>query len=328
MAGVKMTFRAAIRTALEEEMTRDKAVLVLGEDVGQAGGVFKVTEGLFKTFGSSRVIDTPIAENAMAGVALGLALGGYRPVLEIMFSDFLPSAMDQIGNEIAKIRYVTGGEYCVPLVIRNACGAAVGWAAYHSQCLESIFMNIPGLRIVVPSTPSDAYGLLKTAIRDNNPTIFCEHKRLYTLDGEVEQGTTVPIGKARVLREGKDVTIVASMYMTRIAVEAAEKLAQENVDTEVIDPRTIKPLDKEGILDSVKKTGRLITVEENPRTGGWGAEVAAIVAERGLYSLKAPVKRVCVEDVPIPFSPSLEKAVVPDAERVVQAVKGLMAEEI
>jgi len=321
-----MTFRAAIRTALEEEMHRDQTVLIMGEDVGQAGGVFKVTEGLIKTFDSSRLIDTPIAENSMAGVALGLALSGYRPVLEIMFSDFLPCAMEQIVNEIAKIRYVTGGEYCVPLVVRNACGANVGWAAYHSQCLESLFMNVPGIRIAVPSTPNDAYGLLKTAIRENNPTIFCEHKRLYTQDGEVEEDSTVPIGKAKILRHGNDVTAVASMYMTRVALDASDRLAEKGIQVEVVDPRTIKPLDKQTILESVKRTGRLVTVEENPKTGGWGAEVAGFVADSGLFSLKAPIKRVCIEDVPIPFSPSLEKVVIPDADRVVRTIDGIMTE--
>jgi acetoin:2,6-dichlorophenolindophenol oxidoreductase subunit beta len=324
MTKIPMTFRAAIRSALDEELARDNKVLLLGEDVGAAGGVFKVTEGLHKKYGDSRIIDTPISENGMAGVALGLAIGGYRPVLEIMFSDFLPTAMDQIVNEIAKQRYVTGGEYCVPLTIRNACGAAVGWAAYHSQCLESLLMNVPGLRIAVPSNAEDAYGLLKSAIRDNNPTIFCEHKRLYGETADVEQGSTIPFGKARIVREGKDVTVVSTMYMTKVASQAAEELAKKGIEVELIDLRTLKPLDKQTILDSISKTGRLVVVEEDSRTGGWGAEIASLAAEHAIYSIKSPVSRVCIEDVPIPFSPKLEEVVVPNAARVVDTIDKMM----
>jgi pyruvate/2-oxoglutarate/acetoin dehydrogenase E1 component len=250
-----MSFRSAIRIALDEEMAKNSEVILLGEDIGAAGGVFKVTEGLLKKYGPSRVIDTPISENGMAGVALGLSISGFRPVLEIMFSDFLPNAMDQIVNEIAKMRYVTGGEYCVPLVIRNALGAASGWAAFHSQSLETLFMNVPGLNIAVPSTPNDAYGLLKYAIRNNNPTIFCEHKRLYNESGEVQQDVMIPFGKAKVVREGNDITVLATMYMMKIALAAADVLASRGIRTEVIDPRTLKPLDRRTIIESVEKTG-------------------------------------------------------------------------
>lgn len=286
--------------------------------------MFKVTEGLVAKYGDSRILDTPIAENGMAGVALGLSLGGYRPVLEIMFMDFLPAAMEQVANEITKIRYVTGGEYCVPLVIRCACGAAGGWAAFHSQCLEPLFLNVHGIEIVVPSTPGDAYGLLKAAIRSDNPTIFCEHKLLYGESGEVEEGALVQSRSARVLRNGNDVTIVATMYMTKIALSAAEALAKQGIEVEVIDPRILKPLDKESILASVAKTGRLINLEESPLTGGWGAEVVAVVAEEGLYSLRAPVRRIGSPDVPIPFSPILEGAVIPNRDRVVKTVLKVM----
>jgi pyruvate/2-oxoglutarate/acetoin dehydrogenase E1 component len=319
-----MSFRSAIRIALDEEMAKNSEVILLGEDIGAAGGVFKVTEGLLKKYGPSRVIDTPISENGMAGVALGLSISGFRPVLEIMFSDFLPNAMDQIVNEIAKMRYVTGGEYCVPLVIRNALGAASGWAAFHSQSLETLFMNVPGLNIAVPSTPNDAYGLLKYAIRNNNPTIFCEHKRLYNESGEVQQDVMIPFGKAKVVREGNDITVLATMYMMKIALAAADVLASRGIRTEVIDPRTLKPLDRRTIIESVEKTGRLLTVEENPKTGGCGAEFVSMVAEEAMYSLKAPVTRVCTYDVPIPFSPPLEEAVIPNVDRVVKEAEKIM----
>ena len=307
-------------------MLRDKRVFLLGEDIGRYwGGAFKVTKGLAEEFGDERVRDTPISESAIVGVAIGAAITGMRPVAEIMFGDLTTLAMDQIANQAAKLRYMFGGQTSVPLVIRTPFGGGVNIAAHHSQCLEAWFMHVPGLYVAVPSTPYDAKGLLKTAIRGENPVIFCEHKLLYPVEGEVpEEDYTVPFGTAAVRREGTDVTIVATLYMVHKALEAAEKLENEGVSVEVVDPRTLVPLDKEAIIRSVKKTGRLVVVSEDCKTAGVTAEISAVVAEEALDYLDAPIKRVAAADTPIPFSPPLENFVIPDENRIIKAVKEIV----
>jgi len=322
----KIAYREALREALREEMLRDKRVFLLGEDIGRYwGGAFKVTKGLAEEFGDERVRDTPISESAIIGVAIGAAITGMRPVAEIMFGDLTTLAMDQIANQAAKLRYMFGGQTSVPLVIRTPFGGGVNIAAHHSQCLEAWFMHVPGLYVAVPSTPYDAKGLLKTAIRGENPVIFCEHKLLYPVEGEVpEEDYTVPFGTAAVRREGTDVTIVATLYMVHKALEAAEKLENEGVSVEVVDPRTLVPLDKEAIIRSVKKTGRLVVVSEDCKTAGVTAEISAVAAEEALDYLDAPIKRVAAADTPIPFSPPLENFVIPDENRIIKAVKEIV----
>jgi pyruvate dehydrogenase E1 component beta subunit len=328
-APVEVTLRDAIRTALAEEMRRDPSVVVLGEDVAAAGGVFKATAGLLDEFGPARVWDTPISEQAIVGAALGAALTGMRPVAEMMFIDFALVAMDGIANEVAKYRFMSGGQFAVPLVIRGACGAGLSFAAQHSQTMEAAFTSMPGLKVVAPSTPSDAKGLLKAAIRDDNPVVFLEHKALYSKLKEpvVPDGDVLPLGKAALRRAGRDVTVVATMAMVHQALAAAEALAVEGVDVEVIDLRSLVPLDAEAIYQSVGKTSRLVIVEEAPRTGGWGATVAAQVGEHAFYLLDTPMVRLCIEDVPLPYSPSLEAQVVPNAARIARAVRRLLGQE-
>ncbi len=322
----KITLRDALREALFEEMKRDKAVIVLGEDVGRYWeGAFKVTKGLAEEFGDERVRDTPISESAIIGTAVGAAITGMRPVAEIMFGDLTALAMDQIANQAAKIRYMFGGQIKVPLVIRTPFGGGVNIAAHHSQSLEAWFMHVPGLFVAVPSTPYDAKGLLKAAIRGDNPVMFCEHKLLYPLEGEVpEEDHTVPFGVADVKREGEDVTVVATMFMVHKALEAAEMLEREGSSVEVVDPRTLVPLDKKAIVSSVKKTGRLVVVSEDCKTAGVTAEIAAVVAEEAIDYLDAPIKRVAEPDTPIPFSPPLEKYVIPDEKSIIKAIKEIV----
>jgi len=319
----KISYREALREALREEMRRDPTVFLLGEDVGRYwGGAFKVTNGLAEEFGDERVRDTPISESAIIGTAVGAAITGMRPVAEIMFGDLTALAMDQIANQAAKARYMFGGQVKVPLVIRTPFGAGVNIAAHHSQSLEAWFMHVPGLYVAVPSTPYDAKGLLKTAIRGSNPVFFCEHKLLYSIEGEVpEDEYTLPFGVADIKREGTDVTIVATLYMIHKALNAAKELEREGVSAEVVDPRTLTPLDKQEIIKSVKKTGRIVIVSEDCKTAGVSAEIAAIVAEEALDYLDAPIKRVAEPDTPIPFSPPLEQYVIPDEEAVIKAVK-------
>jgi len=319
----EISYRDALREALREEMQRDPTVFLLGEDIGRYwGGAFKVTKGLAEEFGDERVRDTPISESAIIGAAVGAAITGMRPVAEIMFGDLTTLAMDQIVNQAAKIRYMFGGQAKVPLVIRTPFGGGVNIAAHHSQCLEALFMHIPGLQVAVPSTPYDAKGLLKTAIRNDNPVIFCEHKLLYPITGPVpEEEYTLPFGEANIKREGSDVTIIATLYMVHKALNAAEKLEEEGISAEVVDPRTLVPLDKETIINSVKKTGRVVIVTEDCRTAGVSAEIAAIIAEEALDYLDAPIRRVANPDVPIPFSPPLESYVIPDEKRIIEAVK-------
>lgn len=307
-------------------MLRDKTVFVLGEDVGRHWeGAFKVTKGLAKEFGDERVRDTPISESAIIGVAAGAAITGMRPLAEIMFGDLTALAMDQIANQVAKMRYMFGGQVKVPVVIRTPFGAGVNIAAHHSQSLEAWFMHVPGLKILAPSTPYDAKGLLKTAIKDDDPVMFFEHKLLYPIEGPVpDEEYTIPLGVADVKREGKDVTVVATLYMVNRALVAAEALGKEGIDVEVVDPRTLVPLDKRMIVSSVKKTGRIAIVTEDCKTGGVSAEIAALIAEEALDYLDAPIKRVAEPDTPIPFSPPLEKFVIPDEKRIIEAVKEIV----
>lgn len=322
----KVSYRDALQEALQEEMAKDSSVFIIGEDVGRYWqGAFKVTKGLAEKFGDERVRDTPISESAIIGVAVGAAITGMRPVAEIMFGDLSTLAMDQIANQAAKLRYMFGGQIKVPLVIRMPFGAGVNVAAHHSQSLEAWFTHVPGLKVAVPSTPHDAKGLLKAAIRDDNPVMFFEHKLLYPIEGPLpEEEYTVPLGLADVKKQGKDVTIVATLYMVHKALAAAEELDKQGVDVEVIDPRTLVPLDKKTITDSVRKTGRIVIVTEDCKTGGAGAEIAAMIAEEALDYLDAPIKRVAEPDTPIPFSPPLEQFVLPDEEGIIKAVKEIV----
>jgi acetoin:2,6-dichlorophenolindophenol oxidoreductase subunit beta len=313
----------AIAEALSEEMARDENVFVIGEDVGGPGGAFGATKGLLETFGERRVKDTPISESAIIGLAIGAAAQGLRPVVEIMFMDFLTVCMDQIVNQMAKMRYMFGGIYKLPLVLRAPCGGGLNAGPQHSQCLESWFAHIPGLKVVMPATPYDVKGLLKTSIRDDNPILFIENKALYALKGEIpEEEYLIPIGKADVKRAGKDVTVVATSRMVHQALEAAKTLSNEGIDVEVIDLRTINPLDKETIFKSVEKTSKLVIAHEAVKAFGIGAEIAAMVCEEMIDCLDAPVLRVGAPFVPVPFN--LEKFYLPNSEDVVKAVKKVM----
>lgn len=321
----EITYRDALREALVEEMQRDETVFILGEDVGRYwGGAFKVTKGLAEEFGDERVRDTPISESAIVGAAVGAAITGMRPIAEIMFGDLTTLAMDQIVNQAAKIHYMFGGQASVPLVIRTPFGGGVNIAAHHSQSLEAWFMHVPGLLVAAPSTPYDAKGLLKTAIRNNNPVFFCEHKLLYPFKGSIpEEDYTIPFGSARVVREGEDITIVATMFMVHEALSAADTLKKEGLSAEVLDPRTLVPLDKEALVASVKKTGRAVIVSEGCKTAGVTAEIAAVIAEEAIDYLDAPLVRVAEPDTPIPFSPPLEKAVIPNKDTIIKAVRNI-----
>ncbi|NLG70214.1 MAG: alpha-ketoacid dehydrogenase subunit beta [Firmicutes bacterium] len=319
----------AIREALDEEMARDPRVIVLGEDVGVKGGVFVATRGLIEKYGPDRVIDTPLSESGIVGVAIGAAMNGLRPVAEIQFADFIHPAMDQIINEAARIRYRSNGAWGCPVVVRAPYGAGIRGGLYHSQSVESFFAHVPGLKVVIPSPPADAKGLLKSAIRDEDPVIFLEPKRGYrAIQGEVPDGDwVVPIGPARIAREGDRLTAVAYGMMLHLALQAAEQVAGEGIEVEVIDLRTLAPLDRSTILASVRKTGRLLVVHEDNRTLGMGAEVAALVAEEALYDLDAPVRRVTMPDLPAtPFAAVLEDAVLPDTQRIAQAMRDLARE--
>ncbi len=322
----KLTMRAAINEALRQEMRRDPNVYVIGEDVGVFGGCFGVTAGLIDEFGPERVVDTPITESALVGNALGAAATGLRPVAEIMFMDFVGVTMDQIYNQAAKMRYMFGGKAKIPMVIRAACGAGGSAAAQHSQSLEAWFMHVPGLKVVAPSTAYDAKGLLISSIRDDNPVIFVEHKFIYDLEGEVPEDIyTVPLGKADVKRQGSDVTIIATMAMVHRALEAAEELSKEGISVEVVDPRTLQPLDGETIIESVKKTHKVVIVHEAVKFAGPGAEIAAMIAEEAFDYLDAPIKRVAAPFTPVPFSPVLEQEYIPSKEKIIAAVKEAVA---
>lgn len=321
-----LTYSQALREALREEMRRDETVFLLGEDIGIHGGAFGVTKGLIEEFGAERVIDTPISEQAIVGSAVGAALAGRRPVAEIMYMDFITLAMDQLVNQAAKMHYMFGGKATVPLVVRTpAGGVGRGNAAQHMQSLEAWFCHVPGLKVVMPSTPADAKGLLRSAIRDNNPVVFVEHKLLYATKGEVPDGEyTTPLGRAEVKRRGENVTVIATSRMVLYCLEAAERLSSEGVSVEVVDPRTLVPLDIETIVESVKRTHLAIVVHEAVRRGGFGAEVAAQIQELAFDWLDAPVVRICGEDVPIPFSKTLEAAAIPDPDRIAAGIRTLL----
>jgi 2-oxoisovalerate dehydrogenase E1 component beta subunit len=320
------TLIEALRDGMREEMRRDASVIVLGEDVGQRGGVFLATEGLYKEFGETRVIDTPLAESSIVGVAIGAAINGLRPVAEIQFADFAAPAMDQIINEAARLRYRSNGQFACPMVIRMPYGGGVHGGLYHSQCVEAFYTHVPGLKVVAPSTPYDTKGLLKAAIRDDDPVIFLEHKKTYRLiRGDVpEDDYVLPIGKAEVKRTGDHLTIIAYGLMLHFCLEAAETLAKEGVSAEVIDLRTLAPLDKETILASVRKTGKVLVAYEDNKTGGFGAEVAAIIAEEAFEWLDAPVMRFAAPDTPAaPYAPPLEDWFMPNASKALAAMRKL-----
>ncbi len=321
----EITYREALREALIEEMKRDESVFILGEDVAIYGGAYKVTDGLYKMFGEDRVKDTPISEAAIAGVATGAALTGMRPIAEIMYIDFSTQATDQMVNQAAKMRYMFGGKSKVPMVLRTQGGAGRGIAAHHSQSLEAWYVHMPGLYVVMPATPYDAKGLLKTSIRDDNPIVFIEHKMLYGMKGEVpEEEYLIPLGKGVIKREGEDVTIVAYSRMLHVALEAAEALEKEGVSCEVIDPRTLKPLDMDLIAGSVRKTNKAVVVSEGYRHCGMAAEIVTRIIEECFDDLDAPVKRITTPDVPIPMSPVLEEEAIPSAKKVIQAVQEIL----
>jgi pyruvate/2-oxoglutarate/acetoin dehydrogenase E1 component len=322
----ELTYWQALQEALREEMQRDPHVFLMGEDIGAYGGAFGVTRGLLAEFGAERVRCTPISEATVVGAATGAALTGTRPVVEIMFMDFVTLAMDQLTNHAAKFRYMYGAQAHVPLVLRTPAGGGRCYGATHSQSLEAWFLHVPGVKVVAPATPADAKGLLKAAIRDDNPVLCVEHKLLYATTGAVPDGELiVPIGSAVVRRPGTDVTLAAYSYHARLACEAAEELARQGIEVEVIGLRTLVPLDIDTVIASVRKTGRLVCVEEGARTGGVGAEIAARVAEHAYEYLDAPIRRVAAADVPIPFSPPLEQAALPDQAGIVRAVRGLFA---
>ncbi len=320
----EITFSEAIKEALAEEMRRDETVFIIGEDVAEAGTPFKVLSGLVEEFGKNRVIDAPISEPGFTGLGVGAAMTGMRPVVDIMFGDFLTLSMDQIVNQAAKIHYMSGGKSRVPIVFRTTMGASRRSAAQHSQSLQAWVSHVPGLKVAIPSTPYDAKGLLKTAIRDNNPVVFIEDKMMYKMKGPVPAGDyTIPFGVADIKRAGTDLTIVATSSMVQIALGAAEKLSTIGISVEVIDPRTTSPLDKDTLINSAKKTSRAIVMDEGYEQYGVTAELASVIADGAFYYLDAPVKRIGAMNVPIPFSPALEDLTVPTEEVVIQMAKSL-----
>ena len=322
----EITYAQAINEALMQNLKKDERVFLIGEDIGKYGGIFQVTSGLLDKFGSERVIDAPISESGFVGAAVGAAMTGMRPVVEIMFIDFSTCAMDMIVNQMAKIHYMFGGRGKVPMVLRTNIGAGRGTAAQHSQSFHAFFMHTPGLEVVTPSSPYDAKGLMNTAILDENPVVFIEHKKLYATKGDVpEDYYTTPFGKADIKRRGGDITIVATHEMVNRSLRVAEEFAKDGIEIEIVDPRTLRPLDKESILESVKKTGRLIVADEGPVTCGVSAEISAMVAEEVVEYLQAPILRVGSPDTPVPFSPPLEKIYIPDEEDVREAVQRMKA---
>ena len=321
-----VTYRESVAEGIAREMRRDPTVVCIGEDIGAAGGVFKTTVGLFEEFGPERVWDTPISEQAIVGAAMGAAMTGVRPVAEIMFSDFLAWCWDYLANEIPKARYMTGGQVTVPLVIRTANGGGLGFGAQHSQAVENWAFAIPGLKVVAPATPSDVVGLMAAAIRSDDPVVFFEHKGLFASKGEpAPLDHVIELGQARVARAGNDVTVVALASTVALALAAAEQLAAEDISIEVVDLRCLVPLDVATVLASIEHTSRLLVVEENPYQGGWGATVAAIVADEGYELLDAPARRLAAECVPLPFADALEDQVIPTVDKVVTAIRRLAA---
>ncbi|HEY83612.1 MAG TPA: alpha-ketoacid dehydrogenase subunit beta [Chloroflexi bacterium] len=326
MAERILQYRKALNEALHEEMERDPNVFIMGEDVGLYGGPLKISEGLYERFGKMRALDTPIVEEGFVSMGVGAALVGLRPIAEIMYIDFSSLAIDPIVNQAAKACYMFGGKASVPLVIRTQGGAGRGNAAQHSQSLEAWYAHIPGLVVVQPSTPKDAKGLLKSAIRNNNPVVFIEHKLLYNTKGPVPEGEyLIPIGKAEVKRAGSDVTIVATSRMVLLALDAAEKLSKEGIEVEVVDPRTLNPLDMETIAESAKKTNRLVVVNEGVRTGGFAAEIVTRACEEVFDYLDGPIVRVTSEDVPMPYNETLELAAIPSEEKIIAAARSFFA---
>ncbi|NNG66812.1 alpha-ketoacid dehydrogenase subunit beta [Caldanaerobacter subterraneus] len=318
----------ALAEAIKEEFERDPNVFMMGEDIGIYGGAFGVTKGMYPKY-KDKLIETPISEASIVGAGVGAALVGMRPIVEIMFSDFMMDAMEWIVNQAAKLRYMTGGQLKVPLVIRSPMGSGTGAAAQHSQSLPAMFAHIPGLKVVMPATPYDVKGLFKAAVRDDNPVIFFEHKLLYWTKGEVPEGDyIVPIGKADVKREGKDITIIAGSITVIRSLEAAEKLKGEGIDVEVIDVRSLSPLDTETIVNSVIKTGKVLIVEDNNKSYGWGAEVLSRIVESDAFDyLDYPIQRLGGKDVPIPYNPKLERAAVPQVEDIIESVKAIFGKE-
>lgn len=317
----ELTYRAAVARGIAQEMERDPNVVLIGEDVAAAGGVFKTTEGLLERFGPDRVRDTPISEEAIIGAIMGASMNGLRPIGELMFSDFLATCWDIVANQIAKTRYMTGGQVALPLVIRTANGGGNRFGGQHAQSVENWAMAVPGLKVVAPSTPIDVIGLLAAAVRDPDPVVFFEHKKLFATKQDVPEGEIVDrLGVATIRKPGSDVTIVALAAMVPVAEEAATVLEASGVSAEVIDLRTLVPLDTKALLDSVSRTGRLVTVEENPRLCGWGAEITSIVAEEGFWDLDAPIVRVTTPHIPLPAVAELEDLAIPSSEQVVDAV--------
>jgi pyruvate dehydrogenase E1 component beta subunit len=318
----ELTYRQAVSRAIEQEMARDERVVLLGEDVAGAGGVFKTTAGLLERFGPDRVLDTPISEQAILGAAMGAAMTGMRPIAEIMFSDFFAVCWDIVVNEIAKTRYMSNGQLRMPLVIKSGNGGSLRFGAQHSQSIENWAMAVPGLKVVTPSTPRDVVGLLAAAVRSDDPVLFFEHKALYASKGEVPDGEIVDeLGRAVIRRPGRDATVLALGLMVPRALEAAGQLAGEGIDVEVIDVRSLVPLDTTTLLGSVSRTGRLFTVEENPRLLGWGAEVVSLAADECFWDLDMPCRRITTPHIPLPSADNLEDAVIPSVERIVQEVR-------
>jgi pyruvate dehydrogenase E1 component beta subunit len=321
----EITYLEAVREAMTQEMERDSNVFLIGEDIGEYGGAFQVTYGMLEKFGPERVLDTPITELALTGAATGAALIGMRPIAEIMFMDFTTLASEQLVNQAAKLRFMFGGQSTVPMVLRTPAGSGTGAAEHHSQSFENWFVHVPGLKVVMPSTPYDVKGLLVASIRDNNPVVFVEHKLLYKTKGDVpEEPYEVPLGKADVKREGKDLTIVAYSIMAHKSLQAAEELSKEGIDVEVVDPRTLRPLDAETIVNSIKKTGKVLIVHEAVKTGGFGGELAGVIAESEAFGyLEAPIIRLAGKEVPIPYNRNLEQASVPQVEDIVEKAREL-----
>ena len=322
----EISVRQAIREAMREEMLSDDKVFLIGESIGPYGGCFKVTEGLWEEFGDERIMDTPLSESAIVGCGVGAAMMGLKPIVELMFADFVTIGMDQLVNNAAKMKYLHDGDIDFSMVLRMPQGAGATMGPHHSQSVESWIMNIPGIKIVVPSNAYDAKGLLKSAVRDNNPIVFLEHKLLYNEKGEVPEGDyTVPLGKANVVKEGKDITIIAYSYMIKIALQAADLLAKEGISAEVVDVRTIRPLDVETLAESVKKTEKAVIVHEAPVFGGAGGEIAALLQEAVFDYLDAPIGRVGATETPVPYSQPLEQAHLPNAQKIADKVKQMIA---
>ena len=322
----ELTFREAVVEAQDMALARDPRVFLLGEDIGYYGGLFQASQGLLQKYGEDRVMDSPISESAIMGAGIGSAIVGMRPIIEIMNIDFLPVCMDQLVNQAAKMRYMFGGKMKIPLVIRTTCGAGRGGAAHHAQATHAAYMHFPGLKIVIPATPHDVKGLLFTALEDENPVLFIEDKMMYNMKGEVPEGYyTIPFGKAAIRHEGKDITMVATMRMVHKALTVAGEMEAEGIGIEVIDPRTLCPLDKDTIIRSFKKTGKMIIVDEGNRVGNFGSEVASIVAEEAVEYIQAPILKVTAPHVPVPYSPVLEKeAYIPNEEGIKKAVHRIL----